>query len=101
MYAPGDAIVVQGEIGDAFHVIADGEVEVVADGVLLCRRGEGDFIGEIALLRGAPRMATVSATQPVTTLMIEREHFLGAISGHTRSTGTADAIVRDRLEEEP
>jgi hypothetical protein len=100
-YAPGQAIVVQGEIGDAFHVIADGEVEVVADGARLCRRGGGDFFGEIALLRDAPRMATVSATQPVTTLMIEREHFLGAISGHARSTGTADAIVRDRLEDEP
>ena len=100
-YAPGQPIVVQGETGDAFHVIADGEVEVVADGSLLCHRREGDFFGEIALLRGTPRMATVSAIRPVTTLMIEREHFLGAIGGHAYSTGTAHAIVRDRLEQEP
>ncbi|MGH2951034.1 MAG: cyclic nucleotide-binding domain-containing protein, partial [Solirubrobacterales bacterium] len=98
-YSPGQAIVVQGDIGDAFHIIAAGEVDVAVDGAhLLCRR-EGDFFGEIALLRGTPRMATVSAAEPVVTLAIGREHFLGAISSHAHSSGTADAVVRDRLGE--
>ena len=100
-YSPGQAIIVQGDRGDELHIIAAGEVDIAVDGAHLLRRREGDFFGEIALLRAAPRMATVSATEPVVTLAIGREHFLGAISGHAHSTGAADAVVRDRLGEEP
>jgi len=100
-YSPGQAIIVQGEIGDAFHIIASGEVVVTVDGAHLRHRRENDFFGEIALLRSTPRMATVSAAEPVVTLAIERGQFLTAISGHARSRGAADAVVSDRLAEKP
>ena len=49
----------QGDTGDRFYVIDEGSLEVVADGQLLARREPGECVGEIALLRDQPRMATV------------------------------------------
>jgi MFS family permease len=96
-YEPGQTIVLQGEVGDAFYVIDDGEVEVAVDGVMRRRQGPGEFFGEIALLRDVPRTATITATGRVTALAIDREAFLGAIGAHPRSSGAAEAAARERL----
>jgi hypothetical protein len=96
-YGPGEPIVTQGEPGDAFYVIDDGEVDVEVDGALRRRMGAGEFFGEIALLRDVPRTATVSAAGPVTALVIGREPFLAAVGAHARTAGAAEAIARDRL----
>ena len=96
-YGTGERIVTQGEAGDSFYVIAAGEVELTADGVLLGRERTGEFFGEIALLRDVPRTATVTADGPVTTLVIEREHFLAGVGAHPRSATAAETVTRDRL----
>lgn len=57
-YRPGEPIVSQGESGDSFFVIADGEVEVQVDGAFRRNQHAGDFFGEIALLRDVPRTPT-------------------------------------------
>ena len=62
------------------------------------RQGAGDSFGEIALLRDVPRTATITATEPVTALAIEREAFLAAIGAHSRSTGAAETTARERQE---
>jgi hypothetical protein len=96
-FAPGETIVRQGDVGDAFYVIAGGEVEVEIDGVFRRREGEGDFFGEIALLRDVPRTATITAGDAVTALEIDREAFLAAIGAHNRSSGAAESAATDRL----
>jgi len=96
-YDAGERIVTQGESGDSFFVIADGEVEVDVNGVPARRQRGGEFFGEIALLRDVPRTATVTATTAVTTLMIARDHFLAGVGGHPRTTSAAEAVVADRL----
>jgi predicted MFS family arabinose efflux permease len=96
-FAAGAEILKQGDVGDEFFIIADGEVEMLVDGVVRGREGVSSFFGEIALLRDVPRTATVCAAGDVTVLAIEREHFLAAIGGHARSAGAAEAIARDRL----
>ena len=96
-YTAGEPVVRQGDIGDAFFVLADGEVEVDVDGVFRRRQGPGEFFGEIALLRDVPRTATITAAGPVTALAIGREAFLGAIGAHARSGGAAEASARERL----
>ena len=66
--AAGEAIVRQGEPGDRFYLVDSGTLAVHADGRELARLGPGDCFGEIALLRGTPRMATVTAVEPVLPL---------------------------------
>jgi MFS family permease len=100
-YGASATIVEQGEPGDAFFVIADGEVAVAIDGTVRRHMREGDFFGEIALLRDVPRTATVTAVGEVTALVLEREHFLAGVGAHARSAGAADAIARERLAEVP
>jgi MFS family permease len=96
-YPAGSAIVTAGEHGDEFFVIAEGEVQVdVADGERR-RMGEGEFFGEIALLRDVPRTASVSAVDGVTAVVLDREHFLDGVSAHPRGAAAAEATVRERL----
>jgi len=97
-YGPGEPIVSQGESGDSFFVIADGEVEVQVDGAFRRNQHAGDFFGEIALLRDVPRTATVSAVGAVTVLVIDREEFLTGVGGHPRSSDAAESVVGDRLD---
>jgi MFS family permease len=94
----GETVIRQGDVGDRFYVIADGEVEVSTDGRRRRRSSAGDFFGEIALLRDVPRTATVVATAPGTLLVVERGDFLAAVTGLPRSTEAAGAVVRGRLE---
>jgi CRP-like cAMP-binding protein len=100
-YGAGEPILTQGEVGDSFFVVADGEVEVQVDGAVRRSQHAGDFFGEIALLRDVPRTASVSAIGPVTVLVIEREEFLAGVGGHPRSAAAAERVVGDRLDVNP
>ena len=92
----GRRIVTQGERGDDFYVIVEGEVEVQSDGG---RRvlSAGDSFGEIALLRDVPRTATVAALLDTDLLAIDRDVFLGAVTGHPESAAAAHAVAAARL----
>lgn len=92
----GETVIRQGDHGDRFYVIADGEVEVSEDGQRRRRETAGDFFGEIALLRDVPRTASVVATRSGTLLALERGDFLAAVSGQPRSTEAAHAVIRER-----
>src|SRR5512142_913853 len=72
----GDVIVRGGEPGDSFHVVLGGDVLVVpAKGPERILPSETHF-GELSLLDGGPRTATVSAVGPVTTGCLPRSEFL-------------------------
>ena len=72
----GETIITEGEAGDRFYVIADGQVEVTAGGRHVNTLGPGDYVGEIALIRDVPRTATVTATQSTQLYAFERDDFL-------------------------
>jgi MFS family permease len=93
----GDEIIRQGDSGDRFYVIARGEVDVSLDGQHVATQGEGDYFGEIALLRDVPRTATVTAKGDVELFALERDEFLGAVTGHVESVEAADAVIANRL----
>jgi CRP-like cAMP-binding protein/Zn-dependent protease len=73
--APGDEVVRQGEVGDAFYAIADGQADVVRDGTTIAHLTSGDHFGELALIEDAPRAATVVATTPMRLFRLERDGF--------------------------
>jgi MFS family permease len=96
----GAPIIRRGESGDRFYIIADGEVAVSRDGRDVASLGGGGFFGEIALLRDAPRNATVTARTKVRLYALERDDFLEVVTGHAQSAEAADAVTRKRLYDE-
>jgi MFS family permease len=93
----GAAIIREGEPGDRFYVLAAGSLSVEREGRHL--RGldaVGEGIGEIALLEGVPRTATVTATADSTLLAIDRATFLLAITGHPDAFAAAQRQVAAR-----
>jgi len=80
--ADGEAIVVEGDPGDAFYLLVEGQVDVTRRGEAIRRLGTGDFIGEIALVDGRARTATATAVGPVRTLVVHRDAFLELMDRH-------------------
>jgi MFS family permease len=93
----GALLIRQGEPGDAYYAIAEGELDAVQDGQLLRRCGRGEGVGEIALLRAIPRTATVIARTAATVYELDREPFLTAVLGHAPTVRQADRIAETRL----
>jgi hypothetical protein len=94
---PADVVIHQGDEGDRYYVVVEGEVEVTADGHRLRTLGAGDGFGEIALLRDEPRTATVTAIGPGLLYALDREPFLDAVSGNASSQQAADTLIDMRL----
>lgn len=93
----GEEIFRQGDIGDRFYIVSDGEVEVVADGRVVNVTGPGGYFGEIALLRDVPRTATVRGKTEVELLALDRDDFIAAVTGHAASAEAADSVISTRL----
>jgi len=94
---PGQVVIKQGQVGDSFYVIIDGEVEVKENGSLLRVLSAGECFGEIALLRDVPRTTTVQARTPLTLYALDRRHFVPTVSGYSASAAEAEVVVETRL----
>jgi CRP-like cAMP-binding protein len=92
----GKVLAREGDIGQEFFVIVDGEVAVTKGGEDVRRLGPGDFFGEIALVWESPRRtATVVAESPVRFFVLTRQSFRSLIDHHPDIEGK----VLDALEE--
>lgn len=94
---PGQVVIEQGQVGDRFYVIIDGEVEVKENGHLLRVLSAGESFGEIALLRDVPRTTTVQARTPLNLYALDRRHFVPTVSGYSESAAEAEVVVETRL----
>ncbi len=98
---PGEVIVREGDVADRFYIISRGEVEVVQRAAAGEKRlvvlGPGRFFGEIGLLAGARRTATVRATRAGELLALDREAFERLVASSTGGRADLDVAVRERL----
>jgi MFS family permease len=93
----GETLFRQGDHGDRFYIIESGEVEIEIDGRVVNVLGPGDHFGEIALLRDIPRTATARARKETQLYALDRDAFLGAVTGHAGSSEAAETVVAARL----
>ena len=101
-YKKGEKICRQGETGDSYFVVYEGRVSVtVRKWLLFSRRvavlGPGDCFGEMALLRQAPRNATVTCLEETRVFVLLAEHFHDALKGNA---AFAEEIKKLALERE-
>ena len=75
----GREIVTQGATGHEAFIIIDGTARVVRNDQEIATIGPGDYFGELALLDGGPRTASVVATSPMTLLVLGQREFAGLI----------------------
>jgi predicted MFS family arabinose efflux permease len=97
---PGTVLVREGDTGDRFYVVEEGDVEVTVDGRPVATLGTGDYFGEIALLRDVPRTATVTATTPTSLLELERADFLEELVGHPVIRKAVEPTIEERMLED-
>jgi CRP-like cAMP-binding protein len=71
----GSVLTTQGSWGDQCFVIAAGEAEVTIDGRAVATVGTGDCVGEMSLIDGGRRTATVTALTPMTVCLLSRAEF--------------------------
>jgi hypothetical protein len=88
-YKAGDLVVSQGEPGDSLFLVTTGTVKAWVRNregryVLVRRLGDGDFFGEISVLTGSPRTATVVAATPCELLELDRATLDGITAKHPR-----------------
>jgi CRP-like cAMP-binding protein len=95
---PGEVLIREGDAADALWILLAGHVEVLshAESQWLPSLGPGSYFGEIGLLRGVPRTATVRAIQPCTLYRIAAEPFLEAVQGG-RASGSLLPMADIRL----
>ena len=94
----GQAIVERGDPGDAMYIMVDGAAEVDVGG-RFHRLERGAFFGEMAVLAGKPREATVKAVEPLEALQIPAGEFQAFLATNPEiAVGLLKSLV-ERLRE--
>ncbi len=115
-YDEGDIIVTEGEEGSSLFLIVSGEVKVFTRGekgehLPLAELGAGDFFGEVSLLTGKPRTATITAKNQVTANELAKDKIDAIADEHSgvrtvledfytrRAQETVEAVIRRMREQ--
>jgi len=102
-YQEGDIIVTEGEEGSSLFLLVSGEVKVFTHGergeaIHLAELGAGDFFGEVSLLTGRPRTATITAKTPVTAIELNREPMLEIIEKYPEVGSILENFYESRAQ---
>jgi CRP-like cAMP-binding protein len=93
-----EQVVTQGELGDCYYIVADGELSVTVDGVLREHTlTAGDGFGEISLLRRVPRTATIAALTDCELLIVGAAQFRASVASSADGAALADEVSAARL----
>ena len=101
LFGPGEALVSGGEIGNSMFVILDGHVQVAGKSdtgslIPLAKLGPGDFFGEISLLTGAPRNASVYAETDTLVLEVRKQDISPLIEANPALAGCLGELLESR-----
>lgn len=95
-FAPGQTVFAKGETGTTMSIVVSGQVAVLADDRQLASLGAGQIFGEMALLTGEPRQATIRALAATTCLEVDREGFRMVLSRHPEIVERVRRICEER-----
>ena len=106
VFADGETIADQGDVGDAMHIIVTGDVSIVVREPergerILALRSAGDVIGEMAVITSQPRMAALIAKGPVRILTIGQRQFESILRERPETSLAVMRVLCQRLTERP
>jgi ABC-type lipoprotein export system ATPase subunit len=106
VYAPGAPIITQGDPADQFYIITKGQVEILlhhpgGQDIPVTRLSAGQYFGEIGLLRGGARTATVRAASEtnVEVVALDREEFSSLIADSEATKAAIERVASQRASE--
>lgn len=101
----GSVIISEGEPGTSMYVVTSGEVKVYTRGsgqgggsVYLAKLGEGEFFGEVSVLTGKPRTATITAAQKTELLRLDKEKLDTALAKYPGIRKVLDDFYKKRAK---
>lgn len=74
-FPEGTDVIAEGEVGDKFYVVVEGQAKAIKNGEAVQEYTEGSYFGELALLKDEPRAATVQATTDLVCVYLDRAAF--------------------------
>lgn len=100
----GSFLLTEGEVSDHVAIVLSGRVKVssfTAEGreIVLAVRGPGELLGELSALDGGPRVASVSALEPVEALLVPAERFERFLQDHARMAVLLLQMLSRRLRD--
>lgn len=96
VYGPGELVVHQGDSGSSLFVVLRGELEAFVDGTSVGRIVHNSFFGEMSLLTGAPRMATVRVNREVWLAEVTKDQMDTLLRAHPTIMETLSSVLADR-----
>ena len=100
-YAAGEIPVKQGEAGDSFYIIKSGRVDVVVEksagkSAVVATLGPGNFFGEMSLLTGAVRTASIHVREDAEFIEIDKENFRATVANNPSMVESLSQILSQR-----
>ncbi|HSQ77387.1 MAG TPA: cyclic nucleotide-binding domain-containing protein, partial [Nitrospirota bacterium] len=100
-YASGEVPVHQGEPGDSFYIIKSGKVNVVveksfSESAVVATLGPGNFFGEMSLLTGAARTASIHVTEDAEFIVVDKESFSSTLANNPSIAESMSHILSER-----
>jgi CRP-like cAMP-binding protein len=96
-FGPGKELVREGEHGETLFVILEGAARVVRRGRTVARLRAGDFLGEVAVLDGRPRTASVVADPEARCLVLHRDELREVLAEEPRIAWAMLGALAGRL----
>jgi CRP/FNR family cyclic AMP-dependent transcriptional regulator len=93
----GEVIFREGEQGDLMFAVVEGVIELSVNGRIVDQVGEGQIVGEMALIDESPRSATATAAGPATVAPVDRKRFVYLVQEHPTFALTVMEIMAERL----